>query len=583
MNATEYAAFATLTLLTLAPACARDRADVAPPAAMPSERPAEPRAQQDMVPEPARPADSLVESIGVAAHWGFHNTVYHQKWDEVQKLLGESGIRIVRDGLDHRMDELWKLYGIRGIFVTSPDKSWDQYLELWRQKRHLIAAIEGSNEVNGGWAKVGYTYQGKGWPEGPRIFQEDLYKRVKGDPALKDIPVIALSTAYKNFGTSLAPLRSFDYANAHSYAGGGIPSRSIDFREPYLLLGRGAVYPPLAATESGYHTCLGETRVIAGNHPGVSHAAHRKYIPRHVAEYFNAGHRWTVIYELAAGRPKKAEQEDPEAAFGLLMPDATPKPAYFALKDLIALLSESKWDAAAGRWIHPESFPTRAMTFSLRGAPESVHHTLLQRSDGSFQLLLWNEVPSIDLRAKKDIRNAPVPVRLALRDPAARITVTRLGPDALPPAHFESVREIDLAVPDEVIVVGIRLAKPLRPASLAPPGDVEVKPGPGSVELSWPVRKGADAFWVSLNQRNLGPAQLGPDGKARFRMTGLLPAMTYPFEIVAVSRDGGVSVPAKVSATTVDASPDLVVLSLKTIPESPKEGDTITFSAVVEN
>ncbi|HOF18812.1 MAG TPA: CARDB domain-containing protein, partial [Phycisphaerae bacterium] len=263
--------------------------------------------------------------------------------------------------------------------------------------------------------------------------------------------------------------------------------------------------------------------------------------------------------------------------------DATPKPGYFALKDLIALLSESKWDAKAGRWIRPAPFPTRALTFALRGATESVHHTLLQRSDGSFQLLLWNEVPSIDLRAQKDIRNTPIPVRLVLHDPAARITVSRLGPDAPPPSQFESVREIDLAVPDEVIVVGIRLAKPLRPAPLAPPADIEVKASPSSVELSWPVRKGADAYWVSLNQRNCGPAQRGPDGKARFRMSGLLPAMTYPFEIVAVSRDGGVSVPAKVSASTVDASPDLVVLNLKTIPESPKEGETVTFVAVVEN
>lgn len=535
-----------------------------------------------LVPEPARPSDSLVETIGLATHWGYHNTIYHSKWQELHKLLGDLGVRYVRDGLDPRMDELWKMYGVRAILVTGPGRPWEKYLESWKDKRHLIAAIEGPNEVNG-WARSGMTYKGKSWPEGPRLFQDDLFRCVKGDPALKDIPVLALSTAYKGAGPAMAPLHSFDCANAHCYAGGEMPSRSLDFRDPYLLLGRGAVYPPLAATESGYHTCLGDAEVIAGSQYGVSHAAHRKYIPRQVAEYFNAGFVWTVIYEFAAGRPKKEEQADPEAAFGLLLPDGTPKPAYFALKSLIEMLSEARWDGAAGQWIRPTPFPPRALAFALRGAPETLHHTVLQRSDGSFRLLLWNEVSCFDLKSRKDICNGDVAVKLVLDRKAGWMTVSRLGPDAPPAERFESVKELDLRVPDEVAVVGIKIAGPLRPAAIDPPAAVEAKAEPTSVELSWPFSPGADAYWVTLHKRNLGRADKGADGKARFRMTGLIPATTYPYEIVAASLDGGVSAPAKVSATTVDAFPDLVVRSLRIIPESPKEGDTIIFAAVVEN
>ena len=534
-----------------------------------------------VVPEPARPSDSLVDSIGVCTHWGYGNSVYNTQWDKMQGLIGDLGVRTMRDGLGPRLDHLWNTYGIKTILVTGPVMAWDKYLEAWRANKDLIAGIEGPNEVNTAW-KNGQGYEGEWWDAAQR-FQRDLNKTVKSDPALKDIPVIALSTAYKGVGNALAPLHgSLDYANAHSYAGGGIPSQSLDFRDSYLLLGRGATLPPMVATECGYHTCLGSAKVKVGGQGGVSHAAHRKYIPRQVAEYFNAGFRWAVIYEFGAGRAKP-EQEDPEAAFGLVAPDATPKPAYYALKDLIAGLSESKWDSTTHQWKSPAPFPPRALSFALQGAPPSLHHTVLQRSDGSVQLLLWNEVPSFDLKNKSDTSNPEVPVHLVLKNNAASITVSQLGPDAPAPKQFQSVNEIDVKVPDEVIVLNIKPATPLRPAPINPPAKIDAKTTPTSLELSWPFAPGVDAYWITANNRNRGMAQRGADGKARFIAPRLIPATTYPFEVVATSLDGGVSIPAKVPTATVDAFPDLFVKSFKVVPESPKAGEKVSFVAVVEN
>lgn len=540
-------------------------------------------ADDSIVPEPAASADSLVESIGVATHWGFRNSIYGTKWDQLRPLIGELGVRNVRDGWDPRLEDLRKMYGIRAILVSEPDVPWDQAVARWIEKLDCITAIEGSNEVNGGWAKMRLSYQGKTWPEGPRLFQDELYRRVKETPALKDVPVINLSLAYRGAGVNLAPLRSFDYINAHSYANGQMPSLSLDFQDPYSLIGRGGTFAPMMASESGYHTCLGSSKVIAGSQAGISHEAHRKYIPRHIAEYFNAGMKWTVIYEFAAGRANKAEDEDPEAAFGLLMPDGTPKPAYHALKTLIALLGESKWDAAKGNWIRPMAGPTHSLAFALRGAPASVHHTLLQRSDGSFQLLLWNEVSSFDIKTKKDINHAPVPVTLVLQDLAESIAAIGLGSDASLAKQVKSTKQIDLLVPDEVIVVDIKLAPLPMTTRIDPPQNPIVKTGPTAVEIAWAAAPGIDAYWISLNQRNLGRAVIGSDGQARFNMKRLLPAMTYGFDIVAAAHDGGVSPATRVSATTVDAFPDLVVQSFEVSPESPKEGDELTFSAVVEN
>jgi hypothetical protein len=536
--------------------------------------------------EPARPADALVDSIAVATHWGFLDSIYATRWEKVHPLLGGLGVRTVRDALSPRQDFLWKNYGIRIIAINDdPGVPLESFFKTVQEKWAMIAAIEGPNEVNGGWAKLHKTYQGKGWPEGPRLFQNALYQGLKNDAGTRDIPVIAPSTCYKGAGPALAPLRAFDYANAHSYAGERMPSESLDFRDPFLLLGRGGALPPLVATESGYHTCLGgNTKVIAGSQNGISHSAQRKYLPRQIAEYFNAGLRWTTIYEFAAGRPHQEEQEDPEAAFGLLMPDdASPKPAYYALKDLIAALAESRWDAAAQRWIQAPLPPPRALAFALRYAPPSLHHTVLQRTDGAFQLLLWNEVPSFDSKTKRDLATPGVPVRLLLRDPVASITVTRLGPGAPEPRRVSPAREVDLEIPDEVVIVTVRLANQGCPAPVDPPSQIETQTTPTSVKLAWRGSPTINSYWITCNGRKFPPVRPGKDERVKFEARGLLPATEYPFQIIATAMDGGVSAPVAVSALTTDAFPDLVIERMGITPEGAAPGTPVRFTAVVKN
>ena len=543
----------------------------------------------NLFPEPSRRVEDFVETLGVATHWGFRNTVYGRKWESLRPLIGALGIRILRDSFDPRLEDLWRDYGIRAILVAAPQGKadgawWAKQTALWASHVDFLAAIEGPNEVNG-WAKHGLTYAGKGWPEGPRLFQADLYHQVKSCEATKSIPVISLSTAYRGTGREIAPVSGFDFGNAHSYAGGAMPSLSLDFIDPYLLAGSGTTNAPLVATESGYHTCLGESKVIAGSQQGVSRQAHRKYIPRHYAEYFNSGHIWTIVYEFAAGRPNKAEDEDPEAAFGLLDPNGDPKPAYFALKDLIALLSESRWDAQASRWVRPAPFTPRALAFALEKAPPSVHHTLLQRSNGTFQLLIWNEVPSFDLRAKTDIVNPEVPIRLTLGEDAAAIIITRLGPDAPPPLRLTGpLREVSLSVPDEVLVVDIVPAVAAKPRPLSAPSGVSATSTGTSISLSWPVKPAEEACWVVMNERRLGAATRTPDGlEWRFRAEKLMPNTTYRFDLSSTARDGGVSAPASAWFATLDRFPDLVVREVRVRPAQPKVGEVLSFEALVEN
>ena len=67
--------------------------------------------------------------------------------------------------------------------------------------------------------------------------------------------------------------------------------------------------------------------------------------------------------------------------------DGSPKPAFTAMRNLIALLREPEHKAF--------TLGSLALTFS--GAPRSLRFTLLQTSDESYYLALWNDVSVYEL------------------------------------------------------------------------------------------------------------------------------------------------------------------------------------------
>src|SRR5207249_12221368 len=96
------------------------------------------------------------------------------------------------------------------------------------------------------------------------------------------------------------------------------------------------------------------------------------------------------------------EMTQPEQNFGLARFDMTHKPAYTAMKNTIALLQV------------PGATNTGGTLHYTLTAPSSVHHTLLQKSDGTTYLLLWNEVSSWNLTTQSDINNTDLSVTVSL-------------------------------------------------------------------------------------------------------------------------------------------------------------------------
>ena len=575
-------------------------------------------------PVPAGRADDFVDSIGVATHWNYLDTPYGD-FERAAPLLGELGVRHVRDDLNARERELWEKYGIQTTALFSPGDVAAQ-VEQIKANRDFLAMIEGPNEVD--IFPNSAQYQNQGFPDGPRLYQNQLYAALQADAATASLPVIAPSTARAGSNRQLKPLDAYDFLVMHSYAGGQKPSDSLtgdvnnNIKNARSLQSANATAKRIVVTESGYHTATNADQTLAGVQPGISEATGAKYFPRHFAEYWNAGIVRTFTYEFLNEFPDEATNA--EASFGLVRRNFSPKPAYFAIKNLIALLSEAKWNPATKTWNKPApNFAPRALNFDLSGDTKDVHSTLLQKSDGTFYLLLWREVSSYNTVTQTPIENSPARVTVNFFNEKVSVSALRVsdnkavesapplvpqtpplgeiplisGPQQTPNpldlggipiigALFRSkAAAFTLDVPDEIVALHIVPALPPAGTTLdrtapAPPRNLRATTTATSVALSWQAAPNADVAGYFVSR--LGQ-QLGRANGLRFADEKLEPATGYSYEVRAYDRAGNVSAPATIVALTKNEFPDLVVTQLGLVAGEAEIGGDAHFEATIEN
>ena len=349
--------------------------------------------------EPA-PADSFVESIGVNVHWGYTDRVYYTEFTELKARLAELGVRHLRDGTTvnekptvvKRINELYDDLRIRTTFITGQRENGyptpldisqiSDELQALKQlyPLDLVAAIEGPNEYD-----ADNNHKGDpDWVSKVRKYQQALYQQANADPGLRDISIIGPSfiteQAYKKVG-SLDPY--IDFACLHAYQSWRHPGTkgwgsngygSLSWQFKYMATHQSPSGKPIQSTECGYNTYLLAER-------GVTEQVEGKYITRMFAEFFRRGIARSFSYELID--QGTLADKDAEKVFGLLHNDQSPKPAFFAVKELIDLLADPG-----------QPFEPTALAYTLEGDTENVRQLLLQKRDGTYYLLLWLEVES---------------------------------------------------------------------------------------------------------------------------------------------------------------------------------------------
>ena len=474
---------------------------------------------------PATAADAFVESIGVCTHWQYADTVYGGRFPELKARLIEAGIRHVRDGGANQtfISNTRELAaaGIRTTIMLDPgsgivpdEKYWTpssspRYLLGNFAKNILgtnaVAGVEVLNEIDLFFARDGFVHDFDQagifwmarntdrtnklvddrnsplwWGRYTDAITRDTYAAMKADPVTATIPVIGPSLG-KTYGydtrspfpkNSLAPF--VDWGCFHPYPGGnpfsdhagyagvdwyvghgGQPSAVLDeFPFAFDIYAPPFGTKPMCATETGYFTGTAKN--------AVSEAVQAKYVPRLFLEYFRKGIRRTFHYELVDLWPNP---RDDQANRGLLRNDLTPKPAFTALKNLIALLQD-----------RGSEFKPGALDYTLQINPPSgynrtqyVRHMLFQKRDGTFWLVLYHEIADSS-SATADGKNINGPTR-ELTHPEMPMVIT-FGPTVklaraetfLPQnstnivATLSQPRELKLNVPDQVLLLKLVLA-----------------------------------------------------------------------------------------------------------------------------
>jgi hypothetical protein len=119
------------------------------------------------------------------------------------------------------------------------------------------------------------------------------------------------------------------------------------------------------------------------------------YTPRTLLLGYKHGLQKTYLYELI--------DEISSPGYGLMNADLTPKPAFTAVQNLLSTLSD---DSA--------SFSPGSLPYVLSGGDSNLNHLLLQKSDGSYWLVLWLEVPSWDPVLVSPVSVTPESISLEL-------------------------------------------------------------------------------------------------------------------------------------------------------------------------
>lgn len=385
----------------------------------------------------ARPADAqaFVNSMGVDVHLGYPNTAYARR-QLIFLRLKQLGIRHIRDQIAPvnstvqlaRFNALARL-GIHDTLIAGAPNEGpvSAVLRVAARVAPDLDALEGPNEWD--------LHGGPNWVSSLRTYQQGLYRAVKASPVLRRLPVLAPSVLYGD-AAKLGNVASMaNIANGHPYALGASPEIPLLQQEHNFRLN--VPHGPLWVTETGYQT---DRRVSTGQPQAVEAGL----ILRTYLEYFTLGVQRTFVYELAdeVPDPKFRHRED---HFGLLNSNLSPKPAFTALRNLVALLKD-----------RGPAFRARPYVVRLSGNTAGLRTLELAKRDGTVAIVLWRRVQVWNGATRRVIHVAPQSLRIGLPGPAASVHVYEPTRGSRPVGSSRHVRGLQLALGRDPVIVMVR-------------------------------------------------------------------------------------------------------------------------------
>jgi hypothetical protein len=319
----------------------------------------------------ASSAYDFLMSLGIGTH-------VDQGIDSVDNIIAHTQVLGIRNIRDHGQPGLIESFrrivgaGINLNLIAHTEdhaqlvKDFIDYVQLSPGR---VTSLEGPNEINNWPVACGGLSFSPGWPNdgGPAgdCFMKNMFTKIRAQSALNGIPVYDLTGGVSARNADTYGLLSLaghaDYGNVHIYPSPLLPASG------QMLAGLAASYLSLlpskaVITETGYTTEAGK---------GVSPRAQALLTLNIFLDAFQLGYHQTFAYTMS----------DDGESFGFYDRSQNPKPVVAAMHNLTTILADGPPVAAPGTLAYTLTLPTKGRSL------------LLQKSNGHYFLVLWNEEP----------------------------------------------------------------------------------------------------------------------------------------------------------------------------------------------
>jgi hypothetical protein len=413
----------------------------------------------------AASARDFLDSIGMCTHVG-------QGIDDPSQsatALAYAGVRNIRDDGNPNQVEGWiamhKKAGIRVVLTQSGPKD-DSIASLIDSSKKLAAAgallaMEGPNEPN----NFGATYEGQKSGATTTFmpvarWQKEFYSQVKADTVLKDYPVFHSSEAGgsepDNVGLQFLTIpagagtlmpdgtKYADFANVHNYIcrkPGIIDNMAWENADPLFRDWPDGMNVEYGKTWrkgfAGYSNAdlatlprvTTETGWVTGGKNGLTEEQQgRLYLNLYLAQ-FKQGYKHTFIYMLR-------DAGGSDAGYGIVTTDYKPKRSATYLHNLTTILADDGITKPG------------ELSYKIVNQPLTVHDLLLQKSDGTFELVLWSELAG---------GTSDVTVGFGAAHPVVKVYDPTTG--IVPNQTLADVGSVPLTLSDHAVVIEIKLMR----------------------------------------------------------------------------------------------------------------------------
>jgi trimeric autotransporter adhesin len=268
--------------------------------------------------------------------------------------------------------------------------NWLGWLKTYLVVPHpgSVVGVSGPNEVDN--TGAAFVYAGLSGVLAANKAQEDLYNGIKSDSVLKRIPVDMwpLAFPYKSSSTQqVGNMTAYcDRANMHDYYSADDYARSVNgttgdmqVQMPLYLADYQKVCDRAKwiTTESGWYTPWRQ----GDNHLGTNETVQAHMLLSDLFDHaMLPNNQGVYIFDLQWGSADGSYQ-----GWGVFHDDGTPKVSGTAIHNLSAILNDPGTNAA--------TFTPASLSYSLSGMPAASGNFAIAKSDGSFDIILWNETP----------------------------------------------------------------------------------------------------------------------------------------------------------------------------------------------